>query len=363
MKRTVWMAQIPHTPHEESEMTLKTKIATIEKEALESFQTCATAKDLYELKVKFMGKQGALTNIMKEFGKLTAEEKPQMGALINEVKSRLEAAYAAKELELKRLEMAEVLKKEFLDLSLQGPTPVTGNIHPISRVIREIVGILEKVGYSVRQGPMIETDKNNFTALNIPEDHPARDEQDTFYIDKGFVLRTHTSPVQVRTMSSEKPPIRVLAPGSVFRCDSDTSHSPNFHQIEGLLIDKKVSMADLKGTLTFFVQEFFGAELKTRFRPSYFQFTEPSAEVDCQCPICKGKGCRMCKNSGWVEIGGCGLVHPNVLKFSGIDPEEFQGFAFGFGIERMAIIKYAIDDIRLFTDNDIRFLNQFEMLG
>lgn len=338
---------------------LKDQIQNAEKEALAAFHAAQDGKELYDAKVKHLGKQGAFSLLMREFGKLPPADKPAMGQLINEVKTRLEESYAQIEKALQLKGFAAAIEKEKIDLTLPGPNAAAGARHPISTVIHEIVSILSRVGYSVRQGPLIETDRNNFTALNIPEDHPARDLQDTFYIDEGHVLRTHTSPIQIRTMESEKPPIRVLAPGSVFRCDSDVSHSPNFHQIEGLLIDRKVSMADLKGTLTYFVQEFFGKGLKTRFRPSYFQFTEPSAEVDCSCPICKGKGCRMCKNSGWIEIGGCGLVNPKVLQHSKIDPEEWQGFAFGFGVERMAIIKYGVDEIRLFSENDVRFLKQF----
>jgi phenylalanyl-tRNA synthetase alpha chain len=283
-----------------------------------------------------------------------------MGQFINEVKNRLEESYAQSEVALKRKELSATIEKERLDLTLPGRTTREGGRHPISTVMQEISQILGRVGFSVRQGPLIEKEDYNFTKLNIPEDHPARDLQDTFYIDGQHVLRTHTSPIQVRTMLLEKPPIRVLAPGTVFRCDSDISHSPNFHQIEGLVIDKNVSMAHLKSTLTYFVNEFFGKGLKTRFRPSYFQFTEPSAEFDCSCPICKGQGCRMCKNSGWVEIGGCGLVNPKVLEQCGLDPEEWQGFAFGFGVERMAIIKYGIDEIRHFYENDVRFLRQFQ---
>lgn len=340
---------------------LKTKLDQIEKEAIRAFGAAVDGKALYELKVKYLGKQGAFSEMMRDFGKLPPAEKPVMGQLINEVKTRLETAYQEQEARLKQAELAAAIAKERLDLTLPGPQPVSGARHPISIVIQEIVSILARVGYSVRQGPLIETDRNNFTALNIPEDHPARDLQDTFYIEDGFVLRTHTSPIQIRTMENEKPPIRVLAPGSVFRRDSDVSHSPNFYQIEGLLVDEKVSMADLRGTLNYFVQEFVGKGTKVRFRPSYFQFTEPSAEVDCSCPICKGSGCRMCKNSGWIEIGGCGLVNPKVLQHCQIDPEKWQGFAFGFGVERMAIIKYGIDEIRRFSENDLRFLKQFEM--
>ncbi|MEQ1664295.1 MAG: phenylalanine--tRNA ligase subunit alpha [Bdellovibrionales bacterium] len=340
---------------------LKNQITSVEKEAHLAFQSATDPKKLYDLKVQFLGKQGAFSLLMREFGKLPPAEKPAMGQLINEVKTRLEALCSAREAELRKNEFAAKIESERIDLTLPGPKLKAGARHPVSLVISEIVEIMSHIGYSVRQGPLIETDDNNFTALNIPEDHPARDMQDTFYIDKSHVLRTHTSPIQIRTMKSEKPPIRVLAPGSVFRCDSDTSHSPNFHQIEGLLIDRKVSMADLKGTLTYFVQKFFGDGLKTRFRPSYFQFTEPSAEVDCSCPICKGKGCRMCKNSGWIEIGVCGLVNPKVLKHCNLDSEEWQGFAFGFGVERMAIIKNGVDEIRLFSENDLRFLRQFQI--
>lgn len=338
---------------------MREQIKTIEVEALKAFQAAVDPKSLYDSKVKYLGKQGAFSLLMREFGKLSAADKPAMGQLINEVKTRLEDGYAQIEKTLRLKEFSAVVEKERLDLTLPGPKRRQGTRHPVALVINEITSILARIGYSVRQGPLIETDRNNFTALNIPEDHPARDLQDTFYIDAGHVLRTHTSPVQIRTMESEKPPIRVIAPGSVFRCDSDISHAPNFHQIEGLLIDRKVSMADLRGTLNFFVQEFFGKGLKTRFRPSYFQFTEPSAEVDCSCPICKGKGCRMCKLSGWIEIGGCGLVNPKVLKHCALDPDEWQGFAFGFGVERMAIIKYGVDEIRSFSENDLRFLQQF----
>jgi phenylalanyl-tRNA synthetase alpha chain len=339
---------------------LKDQILTTEKEALQAFQTAADRQALYDQKVKFLGKQGAFSNFMREFGKLPPAEKPAMGQFINEVKNRLEESYAQAEAALKRKELSATIEKERLDLTLPGRVTREGGRHPISIVMQEISQILGRVGFSVRQGPLIEKEDYNFTKLNIPEDHPARDLQDTFYIDGQHVLRTHTSPIQVRTMMTEAPPIRVLAPGTVFRCDSDISHSPNFHQIEGLVIDKNVSMAHLKSTLTYFVNEFFGKGLKTRFRPSYFQFTEPSAEFDCSCPICKGQGCRMCKNSGWVEIGGCGLVNPKVLEQCGLNPEDWQGFAFGFGVERMAIIKYGIDEIRHFYENDVRFLRQFQ---
>lgn len=346
---------------------LKEKIEEIRAAAKSAFSNAQTAKELYDAKVQFLGKQGSFSSIMKEMGKLGPDEKPAFGKLVNEVKQALEAFYTERETGLKSQELASQLASETLDLSLPASTDSAGARHPIALVIEEISGILARLGYSVRTGPLIESDRYNFEGLNFPPDHPARDMQDTFYIDKDHVLRTHTSPIQVRTMELENPPLRVVGVGPVFRADSDISHSPNFHQIEGLCIDRKVSMADLKGTISFFVREYFGRDLRTRFRPSFFPFTEPSAEVDCQCPICMGKGvvgnqdCRMCKTSGWIEIGGSGLVHPNVLKFAGVKYPEWQGFAFGFGIERMAIIKYGIDDIRLFNENDVRFLRQFSV--
>lgn len=340
---------------------MKEKIEAIRLAAAEAFQTAQTAKDLYEMKVQFLGKTGSFSAVMKEMGKLSTEEKPVFGKLVNEAKVALETLYSAREEVLKNQELENKLAAEALDLTLPAVAEPLGARHPISIVIEEISSILARLGYAVRLGPLIEKDSYNFEALNVPKDHPARDMQDTFYIDDTHVLRTHTSPIQVHALFDEKPPFRIVGVGSVFRCDSDVSHSPNFHQIEGFCVDRKVSMADLKGTISFFVREFFGPGLKTRFRPSFFPFTEPSAEIDCQCPICSGRGCRMCKDSGWVEIGGCGLTHPNVLKFAGLRYPEWQAFAFGFGIERMAIIKYGIDDIRLFNENDVRFLRQFSL--
>ncbi len=347
---------------------LKEKIEEIRLLAQKAFEAAPSAKELYDAKVQFLGKQGSFSSLMKEMGKLGPEEKPAFGKLVNEVKQALESIYNDRETQLKSGELAAQLSAETLDISLPSSVEAPGAQHPIALVIEEISAILGRLGYAVRTGPLIEKDRYNFEGLNFPPDHPARDMQDTFYIDKDHVLRTHTSPIQVRTMELENPPLRVIGVGPVFRADSDISHSPNFHQIEGLCVDRKVSMADLKGTIAFFVREYFGKELKTRFRPSFFPFTEPSAEVDCQCPICMGKGfiahgleCRMCKTSGWIEIGGSGLVHPNVLKFAGVSYPDWQGFAFGFGVERMAIIKYGIDDIRLFNENDVRFLRQFSL--
>ncbi len=336
-----------------------TKLESIKENALAAFKAAPSSKDLYDLKVQYLGKSGSLTEIMKEMASLPKEEKPLFGKKVNEVKAVLEAAYSEAEEALKKNEIAGKMAAEELDMTLPAFTRTKGTQHPVHIVTEEIFGVMARLGYSIRTGPLIEKDYYNFEALNIPADHPARDMQDTFYIDKTHVLRTHTSPIQIHSLETEKLPLRVIGTGPVFRSDSDISHLPNFHQIEALCVDEKVSMADLKGTISFFVREFFGPGLKTRFRPSFFPFTEPSAEVDCSCPICKGKGCSLCKQSGWIEIGGCGLVNPKVFQAAKIEYPKWQGFAFGFGIERMAIIKYGIEDIRLFPENDVRFLRQF----
>ena len=340
---------------------MKEKIDSLADQALAEFQNAQNSETLYQAKVKYLGKNGSFSGLMKEMGGLSKEERPAVGQAMNEAKQRLESHYGARELEIKAVELAERLSTETLDITLPGPVIPAGTQHPISMVMDEMVAIFSRLGYSMRTGPMIELDRYNFEALNIPPDHPARDMQDTFYIDDRHVLRTQTSPIQVRTLEKEKLPLRILGPGAVFRCDSDISHAPMFHQMEGMLVDRKISMADLKGTLAFFAREFFGQNVKTRFRPSFFPFTEPSAEVDCSCTICNSKGCRMCSHTGWVEMGGCGLVNPNVFRASGIDPEQWQGFAFGMGIERLAIMKYGIEDIRLFVENDTRFLEQFRL--
>ena len=335
------------------------QLDSVQAEALAAFQKAANSRELYDLKVHYLGKSGLLTEAMKEMAKLPKEEKPAFGKRVNEVKQALESAYTQAEESLKKKEIEAQMALEELDLTLPGVQKTRGSEHPVSLVLNDIIAIMSRLGYSLRTGPLIEKDYYNFEALNIPADHPARDMQDTFFIDPTHVLRTHTSPIQIHTLETEKPPLRILGAGPVFRCDSDISHLPNFHQIEGMCVDEKVSMADLKGTISFFVREFFGSGLKTRFRPSFFPFTEPSAEVDCSCPICKGKGCSLCKHSGWIEIGGCGLINPRVLQLAKVNYPEWQGFAFGFGIERMAIIKYGIEDIRLFPENDTRFLRQF----
>lgn len=335
------------------------RLDQIKEEATRAFQGAANSRDLYDQKVKYLGKSGALTEVMKEMAALPKEEKPLFGKRVNEVKAALETLYAEAEAQLGKKEIEERLAKEEIDLTLPAARRGRGGPHPITLVTEEIVGIMGRLGYALRTGPQIEKDYYNFEALNIPADHPARDMQDTFFVDENHVLRTHTSPIQIHSLESESLPLRVIGTGGVYRVDSDISHLPNFHQIEALCVDKKVSMADLKGTISYFVREFFGPGLKTRFRPSFFPFTEPSAEVDCSCPVCKGKGCSLCKQTGWIEIGGCGLVNPRVFEHAKIDPKAWQGFAFGFGIERMAIIRYGIPDIRLFPENDVRFLRPF----
>ncbi len=336
-----------------------TQLDSLKKQATEAFEKAQNLQDLYNVKVQFLGKTGPMTDLMKLMGTLSKDEKPQFGKKVNEVKEFLEKLYEQLEAALRSREIQSKMDSEKLDLTLMGSGCGVGSVHPVQKVTDEIVQILARLGYSLRTGPLIEKDYYNFEALNIPQDHPARDMQDTFFVDQTHVLRTHTSPIQIHSLENEKLPLRIIGTGGVFRCDSDISHLPNFHQIEALCVDEKISMADLKGTIAFFVKEFFGPGLKTRFRPSFFPFTEPSAEVDCSCPVCKGDGCALCKNSGWIEIGGSGLVNPKVFENAKIEYPKWQGFAFGFGIERMAIIKYGIEDIRLLPENDLRFLRQF----
>ncbi len=335
-------------------------LSKLRDEALSNFKDAKSSKDLYEQKVHFLGKNGAFTSVLKETAQIPKEFRPAFGKKVNEIKAQLEEVYELVERDLKLQEIDQKMFSEEIDMTLPGFSPLRGSHHPSIKVMDEITSIMARLGYSVRTGPLIEKDYYNFEALNIPPDHPARDMQDTFFVDERHVLRTHTSPIQIHSLEGETLPLRIVGVGAVFRCDSDISHLPHFHQIEGMCVDRKVSMADLKGTISFFVREFFGPGLKTRFRPSFFPFTEPSAEVDCSCPICTGKGCSLCKNTGWIEIGGAGLVNPRVFQLAKIDYPAWQGFAFGFGIERMAIIKYGIEDIRLFPENDVRFLRQFE---
>lgn len=323
----------------------------------------SSSKDLTildDIRVKYLGRKGQITDLMKHLKNMTAEQKPIFGQNVNVLRDEIEKAISLKREELKAKALEYKFEKEKIDVTLPARHLKIGHYHPNYKVLSEIEDIFIGMGYEVIEGPEIEYDLYNFEKLNIPADHPAKDEQDTFYINKEIVLRTQTSPVQVRTMEKGKLPIKMIAPGRVFRSDEvDATHSPSFHQIEGLLVDKNVTFADLKGTLELFAKKLFGENTATKFRPHHFPFTEPSAEMDVTCFKCGGKGCRFCKNEGWIEILGCGMVHPHVLEMSGIDPEEYTGFAFGMGLERVALLKYEIDDMRLLYENDIRFLNQF----
>ena len=315
--------------------------------------------DLEALRVEYLGKKGALTSLLKGLGALSAEERPAAGAKINEVKQALQAQLDTRKGELEASALNERLTRETIDVTLPGRGEESGGLHPVTRTMERIESIFSSVGYKVEVGPEIEDDYHNFEALNIPSHHPARAMHDTFYIDSSTVLRTHTSPVQVRTMETQKPPIRVICPGRVYRCDSDLTHTPMFHQVEGLVVDKDISFADLKGVVDQFLKAFFEADLPVRFRPSYFPFTEPSAEVDIQCTNCGGEGCRVCSQTGWLEVMGCGMVHPNVFASCNVDTDTYTGFAFGMGVERLAMLRYGVNDLRLFFENDLRFLQQF----
>ncbi|MBF8251237.1 MAG: phenylalanyl-tRNA synthetase subunit alpha [Deltaproteobacteria bacterium] len=338
---------------------MKGSLERLKEEALVLIDKAPDEQELISVKARYLGKKGEITATMKEMGSLSPSERPAFGQLVNVVKDTIEAAFTGRLLSIKKKATEDSLKKEKVDITLPGRRVQVGKRHPLSIVMDEVVGIFTRIGFSVADGPEIETDYYNFEALNIPRDHPARDMQDTFYISEDIVLRTHTSPVQIRTMERQAPPIRIIAPGSVYRCDSDVTHSPMFHQVEGLIVDKGISFGDLKGILKTFVAEMFGEDVSLRFRPSFFPFTEPSAEVDIQCVLCRGDGCRVCSGTGWLEIMGCGMVDPAVFNFVKYDPEIYTGFAFGMGIERIAMLKYKINDIRLFFENDVRFLNQF----
>ena len=328
-------------------------------QALEAVQRSEDVNALEQIRVQYLGKKGELTLVMQTLGKLSPEERPKAGALINAAKSQVQDVLNARKAELERAALGAQLAAERIDVSLPGRGQVSGGLHPVTRTLERIEQFFSHIGYSVAEGPEVEDDYHNFEALNIPGHHPARAMHDTFYFNANMLLRTHTSPVQVRTMESRQPPIRIVCPGRVYRCDSDITHSPMFHQVEGLLMDEGIRFADLKGTIGQFLRVFFEKPLGVRFRPSFFPFTEPSAEVDMQCVMCSGKGCRVCKQTGWLEVMGCGMVHPNVLRMSGIDPEKYQGFAFGMGAERLAMLRYGVNDLRLFFDNDLRFLAQF----
>ncbi len=329
-------------------------------EARARIQEVASAKDLEQFRVLIQGKKGSLTQLLRSMGNLPPEERPRVGAMINAARETIDEMLLARQQELKRRERAERLAQEAIDVTEPRPLPRAGTRHPITMVQEDLVDIFTGMGYEVVEGPEVELDVYNFELLNLPKNHPARDAQDTFYIEDNIVLRTHTSPVQARTMTTRKPPIRIICPGRVFRADElDATHSPVFHQLEGLLIDKDISMANLKGTLDAFARARYGEGITTRFRPSFFPFTEPSAEVDLTCMACRGKGCRICKGTGWIEVLGCGMVNPRVLSMCGIDPDVYSGFAFGMGIERLAMLKYGINDMRLLYEGDLRFLQQF----
>lgn len=339
---------------------MREQLEAIRAKAEEALSKAADMQELDALRVQFLGKKGALTAVLKQMGSLSAEDRPVMGQLANKVRAFIEEDIATRQAEIKAAAMAHRLDAETLDVTLPGTRHELGAKHPLSIVLDEIKEIFVGMGFDIVEGPEVEYDYYNFEALNIPKDHPARDTQDTFYITDNILLRTQTSPMQVRVMEQQKPPIRIIAPGRVYRSDAvDATHSPLFHQIEGLVVDKGITMADLKGTLEAFVKRLYGADSVVRFRPHHFPFTEPSAEVDVQCFACHGKGCRLCKGEGWIEILGCGMVHPKVLSNCGIDPEVYSGFALGMGLERVVMRRYQIDDLRLFYDNDVRFLKQF----
>ncbi len=339
---------------------MKEQLQAIKASVETALNDATTLEALEEIRIKYMGKKGELTAVLKGMGKLTPEERPVIGALANEIRQNLESEIDSKKTAIERKLEEEKLKSEVIDITMPGKRQDAGKLHPMTQVMNSLKEIFMGMGFSVAEGPEVEYDYYNFEALNIPKNHPARDTQDTFYIEDNIVLRTQTSPMQVRVMEKTKPPIRIIAPGRVYRSDTqDATHSPVFHQIEGLVVDKNITMADLKGTLERFVKELYGEETRVRFRPHHFPFTEPSAEMDYSCFNCGGKGCSVCKGEGWIEILGCGMVHPKVLENCGIDPEEYTGFAFGLGLERIAMGKFSINDLRLFFENDMRFLEQF----
>lgn len=338
---------------------MQDKIKQIENEALQAVSSAGTIQSLDEARVRYLGKKSEFMQFLRSLGELPREERPAMGALLNEVKEKLERALREKKIILLQRDQQKKIETEKIDVSLPGKGIKRGRIHPVTQVMEEAKQIFLQLGYEIAEGPDVETDYYNFDGLNIPPYHPSRDMWSTLFITDEVLLRTHTSPVQIRVMEKRKPPLAIIAPGRVYRRDSDATHSPVFHQLEGFLVDKLVTFGDLKGTLTEFLRQMFGKNRKVRFRPSFFPFTEPSAEVDVECVMCAGRGCRLCKDSGWLEILGSGMIDPNVFKAVGYDAEKVSGFAFGMGIERIAMLKYGIDNIRLFFENDLRFLEQF----
>ena len=340
---------------------MEQELQRIKEVALTAIKAATNQQALQDVRVKYLGKKGEVTALLKGLGKLSPEERPKMGALVNAVRQALEEEIDALKTSMEVAAMNARLEEEKIDITLPGRAPKTGHIHPLTTVNEMIEDFFMKMGYTVEEGPEIEQDHFNFECLNLPKDHPARDMQDSFYITENFLLRTHTSPVQARTMQRHEPnsPIRMIAPGKVYRWDYDATHSPVFHQVEGLIIDEHITFADLKGTIETFLRHMFGDETKVRFRTSFFPFTEPSAEVDISCVMCGGEGCRVCSHTGWLEILGCGMVHPRVLELNGYDPNKVKGFAFGMGVERIAMLLYGIGDLRLFFEDDVRFLEQF----
>ncbi len=338
---------------------MKEELERIRQETIEALSQSATWKEVSEIRIKVLGRKGSLTQLLKSLGRLPETERKEIGKRANQVKEELEGKIEEALSLIKEREKKTSLEREKIDVTLPGRSLPLGKRHPITQILDEVIDIFSRLGFEVVEGPEVELDYYNFEALNIPKGHPAREMQATFFISDDVVLRTHTSPVEVRTMEKRRPPVRIISPGAVYRCDSDPTHSPMFHQVEGLLVDKGITFADLKGVLTAFVQQMFGKGTRLRFRPSFFPFTEPSAEVDIECFICQGKGCGVCSNTGWLEILGSGMNDPAIYQFVNYDPEEVTGFAFGMGIERIAMLKFGINDIRLFFTNDLRFLKQF----
>ena len=342
-----------------SENAMEQELLLLQEEARQELEALTGAAQLEDFRIRFLGRKGAFSAIMRSLSTVSAEDRPRLGQMANTIKGAIENLFEERQTAIAAGLAAADADRECIDLTLPGRRPEIGKLHPVTQIMNEVCAIFEGLGFSVAEGPDVEHDHYNFEALNIPAHHPARDMHDTFYVSDSILLRTHTSPMQARIMEAQQPPLRVIAPGKVYRCDSDITHTPMFHQVEGFLVDKKVSFADLKGVLTVFTQKMFEKDLALRFRPSFFPFTEPSAEVDIACVICGGKGCRVCKKTGWLEILGSGMIDPEVFKMVGYDPEVYSGFAFGLGIERIAMLKYGIDDIRLYYENDLRFLSQF----
>jgi phenylalanyl-tRNA synthetase alpha chain len=339
---------------------LEKKIKKIKEEIIFKSNSVSNLKDIEKIKVEYLGRKGLITLLLRRLGELSTQERPKIGQLLNQTKREIEELLKIKTIEIEKLEKNKKLKEESIDVTLPGKKSDRGTIHPINLVLKKTEEIFLSIGFKIEEGPEVELDYYNFEALNIPKDHPARDDQDSFYLNREILLRTHTSPVEIRVMEKQQPPVRIIATGKCYRRDAaDSTHSPMFHQIEGLAVDKDITFGDLKGVLTVFVHRMFGEDRKVRFRPGYFPFTEPSAEVDVSCLLCHGKGCRACGYSGWLEIMGAGMTDPAVFNMVGYDPEKYSGFAFGMGAERIAMLKYGINDIRLFFENDLRFLKQF----